>query len=69
MVGCRWKERNNVTFKTISEESNSVTPEWLMRGRKYHYLLFVYLRKVIYPLHVFMYIYNEKYNYTITTNR
>ena len=23
----RWKERNNVTFKTISGESNSVTPE------------------------------------------
>ena len=23
----RWKERNNVTFKTISGESNSVTPK------------------------------------------
>ena len=23
----QWKERNNVTFKTISGESNSVTPE------------------------------------------
>ena len=24
---CQWKERNNVTFKTICGESNSVTPE------------------------------------------
>ena len=32
----RWKERNNVTFKTISGESNSVTPE-MVNALLYNY--------------------------------
>ena len=30
----RWKERRNITFKNVSEESNSVTPEMVTAGKE-----------------------------------
>ena len=35
----RWKESNDISFKTVSGESKSVTP-WLMRSRKRPFQLF-----------------------------
>ena len=39
----RWKERNNVTFKTISGESNSVTSEMVNAWSETSLLTLLYI--------------------------
>ena len=36
----RWKERNNISFKTVSGSRNLSHQRWLMRSWKRHFQLF-----------------------------